>query len=181
MIGFRKLYANGVDVYYQNVGDQYQNPHLDTIKKLLQKNLDYIDKSGQILDLCAGTGQISQILEENEFDDYMGCDPFLYEIYEKVIGKQCLPYNFLDLIQFKLEGCFSSIICSFGMHLCKEGQLYGLIYALSHLSKQLVIISPHKRPDLSSIGLCQLIRSDDETNVNGKHIYLKIYQLSQEN
>ena len=180
MQGFRQNYKHGVDTYYESIKDRYSNPHHPQIEYLLKRNASKIDCTLNVLDLCAGTGEVTAILLALGIKNISGCDPYLYESYKGKTSLKCQALNFTEIMQFDLgdEIIYSSIICSFAMHLCPNDALYNLILALSYVTKQLIIITPHKRPDLSGINLCQLVYENHVLTDKGKKVFLKIYNLN---
>ena len=74
-------------------------------------------------------------------------DPFTHELYEQQTKLSCYRDSFDDVVK-QQAACFeyapfSSIICSFAMHLCPQRQLYSLAFELLQHTKSLVIITPH--------------------------------------
>lgn len=144
--GYEEL---GIDNYYKIHCNDYSNPHSKEVNYLLKT----IEKSGifgkSILDLCCGSGEVTQALRGTSVVDFKGCDPYTYELYEKNTGFECLKYSFKDIIQGVLSSeHFDSIICSFALHLCEVSMLDTVLYQLSCISDILVILTPHKRPEI---------------------------------
>ena len=139
--------AKGVDNYYKAEGASYSNPHFEQVRELLLNNHSRIDYRHS-LDLCCGSGEVSMVLKEMGFSQTVACDPYTAEAYASNFGKKCWNLSFEDIIRGKLEGQYSSIICSFAMHLCPEKQLFPLCWQLFQHTDQLIIITPHKRPEL---------------------------------
>lgn len=166
----------GVEAFYRTHGQDYENPHFPQIQALLQNNAHRIDYS-KILDFCCGSGEVSRVLADMGFPNSTGCDPFTAEAYQRSIQKECLNFNFEDVIRGQMMGQFSAIICSFAMHLCPEKQLYPLVYQLFTLSPQLIIITPHKRPALETLDNVQLDFEDFVLTTRGKKVRLKCYSL----
>ncbi len=192
----RDEYAEkGVEAYYKANANVYENPHFPYIKALLWQNKHRINYN-RVLDFCAGGGEVTLILsdenllieegksirgKENE-PQFLGCDPFTFKLYEKNTGFKCLPFNFEDVIKGKFEkklagNIFTSIISSFGMHLCPEKQLFSLVYQLFALSQNIVIITPHKRPQLEKLQGVQLLFEDFVLTEKGKKVFLRSYIL----
>ena len=48
----------------------------------------------------------------------------------------------------KLEEKFDVIFCSFALHLAEDSLLPNILYNLSQISNNLVILTPHKKPDI---------------------------------
>lgn len=151
-MGFREKYKRGVEKYYEESKETYENPH----KKRVYECVKYIIKTiplskyeDPILDLCAGSGEVTMALFDDvkTINNIVGCDPYTHELYHKLTGKPAYKWSFNDII----KGCmddfkFSTIICSYAMHLCPAHNLKLLCLMLSFRTKYLCIVSPHKRP-----------------------------------
>ena len=172
----RNSYADmGVEAFYKSQGSVYSNPHFPYITALLQNNEHRIDYSN-ILDFCCGSGEVSRVLIDLGYVHSEGCDPFTQKAYVAALEKACLGYSFQDVIKGKLEGRqYSAIICSFAMHLCPEKKLYPLIQQLFKCTKQLVLITPHKRPKLDLVDGVQLKFEDFTLTERGKKVRLRSY------
>lgn len=67
--------------------------------------------------------------------------------YVDQTGLPCEQLTFEQIAAGALRGrTYSLIGCSFAMHLCPPSQLPMLLIELSQIARQLVILSPHKRP-----------------------------------
>lgn len=178
MAGIRDLYSEqGVERYYKKNGDRYENPHFPQIQALLLQNQERIDYAG-VLDFCCGSGEVSQVLVAMGYPLPQASDPYTQKAYRKNFDQKCWNFSFEDVIKGKLTGQFSSIICSFAMHLCPEKQLYPLVYQLFQCTAQLIIITPHKRPELESLDGVELIFTDFALTERGKKVFLKSYQFN---
>ena len=170
----------GVEEYYKTYADVYENPHFRYIKRLLAQNESRIDFS-KVLDFSCGGGEVSLILRGLGYENFSGCDPFTQDLYFKNTGIRATGFSFEDVIKQKMTpsvlDSFSSIICCFAMHLCPEKQLYPLVNQLFTLSKNIIIITPHKRPKLEAITGVNLIFDDFAMTDRGKKIFLKSYEL----
>ncbi len=94
----------------------------------------------------------------------------------------CLTFSFDDVIKGKLfdaigNAFFTSIICSFAMHLCPEKKLYALVQQLFRHSDNIVIITPHKRPQLEDLTGIELLFEDFTLTDRSKKVFLKSYIL----
>lgn len=171
----------GVEGFYATT-DHYDNPHLAQIAQLLTQNQHRIDFS-RVLDFACGSGEVTQILADMGHTQTVGCDPFLGHLFEKKHQKTCLNLDFEAVIRGALQPLvtapFSAIVCSFAMHLCPEKQLFPLVQQLFQHSRQLVIISPHKRPDLSLHTAALLQFEDSVLTDKGKKVFLKAYAPPQ--
>ena len=143
--GYEEL---GIEGYYKLHSEDYNNPHINEIEYLIKESkcIQYIGKN--ILDLCCGSGEITNILKNYEFN-IDGLDPYTAPAYIKNTGKECLIYSFKDIVQGALKNkSYDTIICSYAMHLCEESMLNNLLYQLSLIADTLIIITPHKRPEI---------------------------------
>lgn len=143
--GYEEL---GIEDYYKRHCEDYSNPHISIIKELIDISncIQYLGNN--ILDLCCGGGEITNILKDNNFN-IEGLDPYTAPAYKKNTGKECLIYDFKDIVQGALQNRrYNTIICSYAMHLCEESMLNNLLYQLSLIANTLIIITPHKRPEI---------------------------------
>ncbi len=177
MKAIRDEYADiGVEQYYLKNGDTYSNPHMLQIESLLKKNVSRIDCS-HVLDFCAGSGEVTRMLDDLGFPDSEGSDPYTQKAYSIQCNKPCYNWSFDDVIKGKISGNFSAIICSFAMHLCDEKKLYPLVMNLFSCAKELIIITPHKRPVLEDLDGVVLNFEDFSFTPKGKKVRLKSYGL----
>ena len=77
-----------------------------------------------------------------------------------------------------MSGNYSCIICSFAMHLCPKEKLYPLVIQLFQHSENLVILTPHKRPELELLSGVELVFTDFAKTEKGKKVFLKHYKFS---
>ncbi len=174
----RKYYeTHGVEGYYEQFGDQYENPHFPHVRQLLINNKSRIDYTN-VLDLGCGGGEVTNVLQELGYSEMKGIDPFTKSLYESQTNCGCLSWSFEDIISKGIKGEFSSIICSFAMHLLPEKQLFPLCYQLFKATNQLVIITPHKRPVLESIPQILLDFEDFVLTSKEKKVRLKAYKTT---
>ncbi len=179
MKDIRPIYERlGADYYYQNYPHSYQNPHEEQVKKVLIQNKSKI-AGGSCLDFCAGGGEVSKVLLQWEADiNLTAADPYTYDLYRKNTGRNCERWSFEDVIKHKITSRFDTIISSFALHLCPLDKLYPLVYNLLQLAPQLIIISPHKQPDLSEYHQFRLLFEDYCLTERGKKVFLKSYGLA---
>lgn len=144
----RTQYENhGVDGFYSKFGNGYINPHFDNIKNALEIiTVTWELNIGHSLDLCAGGGEITSLLDCSE-----GCDPYTYELYVNNTGKSCLKYSFDDIFDGKLTNTYDTIVCSYALHLADKSKLPQIVYQLSCVCNNLLIISPTKKPIIDEI------------------------------
>lgn len=173
--GVRDAYARmGVRRYYEEHAADYVNPHEQQVAELLRRNHEGFDCS-HVLDLACGNGEVTAVLLRLGYRNIVGCDPYTCKSYIERTGCECLLWSFDDILKGKLQGRFSSIICSYGLHLVVESKLPVLVQQLKRLSDTIVIITPHKRPELEKHGLRKVFEDAVETE-KGKKVRMKIYR-----
>ncbi len=139
-----------IETYYQKFGDDYRNPHEAIVTQILelanqQWNLDW----QRVLDLACGSGEVTLALENMGILNVEAIDPFTYKNYQKRTGKIARQFSFEEIATGALTGeKYSLIICSFALHLVPESRLPILLYHLGLVSNHLLIITPHKRPEI---------------------------------
>ncbi len=174
--GIRDKYQEqGVEGYYLDHGAGYENPHFAQIEQLLLQNEKRIDYR-KVLDLSCGSGEVSVVLQELGFSETEACDPYTQEAYQARLGKSCYSWSFEDIVKGVLGSEYSAVICSFAMHLCPEDLLFSLTYQLFQHTELLVIITPHKRPELEKLEGVTLVFEDYALTPKGKKVRLKAYQ-----
>lgn len=145
----RNQYAQlGVDNYYKTNADIYQNPHEAIITSLISQSLDRIDYGESVYDLCCGNGLVTKLLNQN-IKFIKGIDPYMATQYREQTGKDCFELNFKQMSQNINLPKVNTIVCSFALHLCPESLLPNVLYNLSQLAQQLVIITPNKKPNIT--------------------------------
>jgi len=139
----------GVDNYYSNFKNEYSNPHLKNVENCL----DWVDSQiniGYFLDLGCGKGEVSNYLKNKGLNEFKGLDPYFFEIYEERFNKKCYNLKYEDLAISSLGEKFNSVISSYSLHLCPKSYYEQLLYSLSCICNNLVIISPSKYPIVNS-------------------------------
>ncbi len=145
----------GVSAFYQTHGTDYQNPHERILHLLLtqwvkSKNLPV---STRFLDLACGSGEVTSLLQHLGFQNITGFDPYTHVAYEIRTGLVAHDYSFEAIANGSLlrkhpEFEFDVIICSFAMHLCAPSWLPLLCLQLAGISSIMLILTPHKRPEI---------------------------------
>jgi SAM-dependent methyltransferase len=144
--------AVGSAAYYRDEGDNYRNPHEPAIVDLLAQIAQpwQLDLSN-VLDLAAGSGEVTLALRELGAKRIAGIDPFTFRAYEKRTGNAAERFTFADVAGGSLRGrAYSLIVCSFALHLCETSRLPAVAQALSAVAPALLLITPHKKPVLRS-------------------------------
>ncbi|MBQ7928075.1 MAG: class I SAM-dependent methyltransferase [Methanobrevibacter sp.] len=135
---------HGVDEFYRLHSHDYENPHNDIIENLLVEAKSVWNIKGNILDLCCGSGEVSRMFKECNVE---GLDPYTKELYEKNTANHCIEMTFKDIVRNGFERNYDFVICSYAMHLCEKSMLPMLLYRISEASENLIIITPHKKPN----------------------------------
>lgn len=141
----------GVEDFYKKKGSEYVNPHLQYIQESIKTIVDLgiVDLS-KVLDLGAGTGEVTNILNDLGYYNVVGADLYMCDEYEKNTGYKCMELSFDDIQQGKLQdNKYTTIICSYALHLADKSILHDLLWEMSRISDYLVILSPTKKPEIS--------------------------------
>ena len=143
--------THGVAGFYERFGAMYSNPHEAQIKMLLERlipewNLDL----SSVLDLACGSGEVSSVVLSHG-GTVTGVDPFTFEAYRNRTGLEAEQFSFEDIGDGALEGRqFSLIVCSFALHLSEVSRLPTVAFQLAQIADTLLILTPHKRPNLKA-------------------------------
>jgi SAM-dependent methyltransferase len=167
---------HGAEGYYRAYADAYENPHLPEIESLLARNFERFDCSGTVLDFAAGGGEVAVKLLQLGAKNVLGCDPFTYALFERKTGLPCLQLSFKEVVRAGLPGTYSLIISSFALHLCPLKDLFSLTWNLLQAAPLLVVITPHKRPELEKLPGIELVWEDVVETERGKKVRMKGYR-----
>lgn len=146
----------GVNGYYSQYGSDYRNPHEDRLKSVVRQMIERweIQPTERLLDLACGSGEITLMLHELNFHFIDGVDPYTSEAYEKRVGQ---PIHAKWTFEQIADGCleaqgesYDTIICSFAAHLISPSYLPLVMIQLRFVARKLIILTPHKRPEISS-------------------------------
>lgn len=145
----REAYVqHGVEAWYAHHGAGYRNPHEQGVRRAV---LSWIDRlaSGRVLDLACGSGEVTLALREAGLPASAidGCDPYTGAAYLERTGQQPFPWSFEELAA-GLPRTYGAVVCSFALHLCPVSWLPGLVQAIAASSRALLVLTPHKKPEL---------------------------------
>jgi hypothetical protein len=145
--GYARL---GVDAYYRRHAAEYRNPHEDAVRAALAHAVsDWRPDLSDVLDLAAGSGEVTLALRELGARRIDAVDPFTADAYLARAGARCERLDFAAVAAGALAGRgYSLVVCSFAMHLCESSRLPALAQQLSLIAPNLLILTPHKRPVL---------------------------------
>lgn len=156
----RPLYDElGVDGYYAQHGGEYRNPHEPIVRLHLAAAVDRwaLDLSS-VLDLACGSGEVTLCLRELGAREIRGIDPYTCEAYRARTGSAAEALSFEQIARGALAGRrHSLIICSFAMHLIDTSWLPALLSQLALVAPRLLILTPHKRPNIPPAWGWQLV------------------------
>lgn len=143
----------GVKSFYQLHNKDYINPHIAILNTVIDTVYEKWELGNKILDLCAGSGEVTlELLKLDNSLEIIGLDPYTYELYRHNTHKDCFNLSFKDIaIKGLKDKNYDTIICSYALHLCDESMLHIVLWQLSQVSSQLIIITPHKRPECNNI------------------------------
>src|SRR5690348_15623900 len=119
---------HGAEKFYEQFGRDYRNPHEPIIARSLKvAQREWSLDLSNVLDLAAGSGEVTLALRELGAGAIHGIDPFTYEAYEQRTGQPAERLTFADIAAGALEGQrYSLIVGSFALHLCELSRLPGL-------------------------------------------------------
>lgn len=140
---------HGVTGFYEQFGSSYRNPHETIIQSLLKKvTLEWQLDLSNVLDLACGSGEATLVLQELG-GVVSGIDPYTFEAYVERTKLEAEQFSFDDIANGILEGRnYSLIVCSFALHLVEGSKLPMLMIQLAQITDTLVILTPHKRPQI---------------------------------
>lgn len=142
--------ALGVEGYYRQNGATYRNPHEDAVADVLRLAAQTwpLDLS-HVLDLACGSGEATLVLRSLGANRVDGIDPFTGHAYLARTGQVAEAMRFEDIALGSLAGRhWSTVVCSFALHLVDASWLPGVCRNLADVTDTLVVITPHKRPDI---------------------------------
>jgi SAM-dependent methyltransferase len=168
---------HGAHTYYKECGHNYRNPHEQQIQVGLPQALKLWKlKPQKVIDLACGSGEISLIIYQLwPMTEIIGIDPYTKKAYEDRTGRECLSLSFEDISQsnFKVDLKCDLIICSYALHLLDTSYLWQLLTVLAQFTSQLIIITPHKNPNIQTKWGWTLI---DEQRFINCHQRYRLYQ-----
>jgi len=144
---YEQLGARG---YYEQHGGEYRNPHEPIVRQILAAAVDRwgLDLSS-VLDLACGSGEVTLSLRELGATEIQGIDPYTCEAYRARTGTTAEALSFEQIASGALAGRrHSLIVCSFAMHLIETSWLPPLLLQLACVAPRLLILTPHKRPNI---------------------------------
>jgi SAM-dependent methyltransferase len=140
----------GVEGFYQRFGSSYRNPHERVIRATLQAAAARWNfPLDRVLDLACGSGEVTLALRELGCAVIDGIDPYTHQAYAERTGHAAERITFEQIAAGSLAGrSYGTIVCSFALHLVALSRLPALMTQLSLIGRALLVLTPHKRPQL---------------------------------
>jgi SAM-dependent methyltransferase len=145
---------HGADAYYRAFGAGYRNPHERRVRAVLAAVVAaHGPDLSDVLDLACGSGEATLALRDLGAGRVEGADPYTGEAYRARTGADALPYSFADvaegaLARHRAGRRYTLAVCSYALHLCPASWLPRVAWELARAAEVLVVVTPHKRPDL---------------------------------
>lgn len=181
--GVRDEYAahpEGADGWYRDHGATYRNPHEDAVGEVLALAVTWWPTAfaGRVLDLSCGSGEATLALRAAGViaQDIDACDPYTAEAFQARVGRPIEPWSFTDIADGALVGrAYSAVVCSYALHLCEPSWLPKVCHALALAAPALIIVTPHKRPEIRPDFGWDLI--DDHRDISLR-VRLRLYEAN---
>jgi 2-polyprenyl-3-methyl-5-hydroxy-6-metoxy-1,4-benzoquinol methylase len=160
-VGVRNEYADhpgGAEGWYRDQGAAYRNPHTSavttTVELAVERWPTLFAAPGRILDFCCGSGEVTRALITSGVDVSLidSSDPYTQAAFESACPGRALAgeWTFADVELGALsDHRWNTVVCSYAFHLCEQSRLAAVCTQLAAVADHLVIITPHKRPELS--------------------------------
>lgn len=153
MTAIRHQYQQlGVRAFYEAHGATYRNPHEAAIAAALTvAHQTWALDLRHVLDLACGSGEATLTLQTLGAEKITGVDPFTAPAYQARTGAPAQPWTFEQIAAGALAGQrYTSIVCSYALHLLEGSRLPQLCWQLSQLAPTLLILTPHQRPHIKA-------------------------------
>jgi SAM-dependent methyltransferase len=142
----------GAQSFYERHGAEYHNPHEAAIRAVLRVVVPrwQLDLT-RVLDLACGSGEITLALGELGAGAVAGLDPYTGAAYRARTGQAAEVLSFEQVAEGALAGrAYSLVVCSFALHLLAASRLPALLFRLAEIAPRLLILTPHKRPEIKA-------------------------------
>ena len=149
----RKQYERlGAKTFYKQHGAEYHNPHEAAIREALRVVVPrwQLDLT-RVLDLACGSGEVTLALRELGAATVEGVDPYTGAAYQARTGQAAEALSFEQVAEGALAGrAYSLVVCSFALHLLAASRLPALLFRLAEIAPCLLVLTPHKRPEIKA-------------------------------
>lgn len=140
---------HGVKGFYEKFGNQYKNPHENQLQEAFNWVINHWGLNfDSVLDLSAGSGEMTKVLIFNGYSNIEGSDPFTCSLYKNETKKNCIQLSFDDILKNGLNKHYSTIVCSYALHLCDKSKLPNVIWQLSESCDNFLVLGPSKNPEI---------------------------------
>ena len=138
----------GVRGFYERFGATYRNPHEQAVRAAIRRAIGrWSIRLDRVLDLACGSGEATLALREVGAASIDAIDPYTYAAYATRTGSAAERLTFEQIAAGALAGrWYSTIVCSFALHLVEPSRLPALALQLSLAGASLLVLTPHKRP-----------------------------------
>lgn len=145
-----KYEEHGAENFYRAFGSVYRNPHEPSIAQAIgHATQRWPLDLANVLDLACGSGEVTLALQVAGGARVVGVDPYTGVAYYERTGQIAQPLTFEEIAAGALEGQrYTTIVCSYALHLVDKSRLPLLMWQLTGLSPSLLVLSPHKRPEI---------------------------------
>jgi 2-polyprenyl-3-methyl-5-hydroxy-6-metoxy-1,4-benzoquinol methylase len=174
--GVRNEYADhpgGAEGWYRDQGAEYRNPHAAAVTTTVGEAVSRwpsLFAAGRVLDFCCGSGEVTRALLNLGVNDSTidSSDPFTGLAFAAACPGRTLTgeWTFADVEHGALaEFRWNTVVCSYAFHLCEQSRLAAVCTQLSSVADHLVIVTPHKRPEISPGWGFTLVDEHRDTNL----------------
>lgn len=148
----RQYEKHGIAGYYSRHGGLYRNPHERIVRLVISAAVRrWRPDLAHVLDLACGSGEVTLALRELGAGQVDGVDPFTGDAYFSRTGQRAEAFSFEQVAAGSLaRRRYSLIVCSFAMHLIEKSRLPALLAQLGLIADRLLIVTPHKRPEIKA-------------------------------
>lgn len=150
-LALRKQYERyGAEQYYRQFGPEYRNPHERAVRHAIHAAVAAGSLNlTRVLDLACGSGEATLALGELGATAIDGVDPYTGAAYRARTGQTAEALSFEAIAAGALDSRqYSLVVCSYALHLLAPSRLPRLAFQLSLVASTLLVLTPHKRPDL---------------------------------
>ena len=151
MASIRGAYEQyGVQPFYEQHGATYRNPHETAVADALAAAVRaWAPDLTHVLDLACGSGEATLALRAQGARQVTGVDPYTGLAYLARTGQPAEALTFEQIAAGALDGRrWSLVVCSYALHLLEPSRLPGLAVRLAQAAPALLVLTPHKRPQL---------------------------------
>ncbi|KAI9188990.1 hypothetical protein H9P43_000413 [Blastocladiella emersonii ATCC 22665] len=113
--------------------------------------------------------------------EWTAADPYTQEAYTARTGRECHDWSFEDVaggvVDEEMPGTvFDIVVFSFALHLLDASKLFGTLDPLARRAKYLVVLSPHKKPDISETTGWALVHEAYSGGAGNNRVHGRLFQ-----